>query len=176
MSNSINFYPPFHFGIPVGLPVSVGNFVSGRFMFTENSKYTTKKPENQADWNKLCGRKSGYFTQLNDGQMIAWRYYNDKFQVALYVHSGYGDGFNVGTGNAFVTNKIVEILPYMVYYFRLETIADTVMLTINNLSMINPETETMSCTTRKPFKTGKLINPWFGGNEVHRTSIQLQLW
>jgi|GEM_PF-5100628 len=64
-----------------------------RVLFTENSKYELPKKE-QADWNKLIGRKAFFRTNGSWSpanwefgrfeQFWVWRYYEDEIQVAKY--------------------------------------------------------------------------------------------
>lgn len=60
------------------------------FMFTEESKYTTKDPKDQSDWNKLTGLASHPINSKKSSVMWAWRYYKDNFEVAPYCHDADG--------------------------------------------------------------------------------------
>lgn len=61
------------------------------FIFTEESKYETKNPKDQADWNKLTGLASHLFNSQKSSHMWAWRYYKGNFEIAPYSHNANGD-------------------------------------------------------------------------------------
>jgi hypothetical protein len=60
-------------------------------MFTEESKYETKNPKDQSDWNKLTGLASYRFNSQKSSHMWAWRYYKGNFEIAPYSHNASGD-------------------------------------------------------------------------------------
>jgi len=166
-----------HFPIPPMLPFQrCDNVIRGTFLFTEDSKYYLNN-ENQGDWNKMIGIKSGLFSQIKDGRMIVWNYDSelDKFFVTLYVHGGsdWGNtvettGYRVGSGNAFVCHRKIECLINKTYDFSISSNYSQSILYVGDYGVSLKNKNTSS--DRK-----YIITPWFGGQEKAKCSYTLNI-
>jgi hypothetical protein len=81
--NGINLLAAFQMGYETNL--------MRHFMFTQESKYETKNPKDQSDWNKLTGLASYKFNSQKSSHMWAWRYYEGNFEIAPYSHDADGN-------------------------------------------------------------------------------------
>lgn len=178
--NKIKHITQTHIAVPPYciLPKKLKNNLSGRFIFTESSKYDLKSND-QYDWNKMCGIKIGLLSQEKDGTMIGWRYADNKFQIALYVHGGVKQKGFVGSGNAFVSETIIDIPINTECYFNIVINKDyaelIVQVPLPADSLRRFTTYTINIERKNGFTSGYLINSWFGGQRTANCSYLLRL-
>lgn len=145
----------------------VTNHLTRTFMFTEESKYTTKNPEDQGDWNKLTGIASLPFNSQKSSHMWAWRYFNGNFEIAPYSHKHNGDRILPIPGNIFVipidTEFVVEmrIIPYGVFFTH---------YTHDSLAPARGWLETNYLLPKDSYR---IITSWFGGTSLPKKTVKI---
>ncbi len=145
----------------------VSNSLTRTFMFTEESKYQTKNPEDQGDWNKLTGIASLPFNSQKSSHMWAWRYYNNEFQIAPYSHKHNGDKILPISANIFVipvnTRFVIEIaIPPQGVFFSFYAPE------INNSGRGWLETNYLL-----PRDSYRVITSWFGGTSLPKKTVKI---
>jgi hypothetical protein len=106
---------------PVRVPVSFGmlegNTLRFSIKFEHDSRYLTRDPRNQWDWNKhlglmaagLCDPPAHY-----SHAMVGWRWIpkEGRFHVGPYVHIGCGGAKHLGGGYAFAVKdgEVIDVL------------------------------------------------------------------
>lgn len=174
LSMEVNHFKRIHTGIPIIIPRRMNGYIEFSFMFTDLSKYKTSKEENQLDWNKMIGMKSGLFSQLKDGVMCAWRYNpeTDMFDVCLYVHGGISTKGKVGSGNAYASDTYISVMPGQVVHAVLTKNKDCAEL----IMLYNKDSiKRIKIDSQYAWTSGWTISPWFGGQETARVSYILNV-
>ncbi len=106
---------------PVRLPAEAGfmldNSLRFSVMFCHDSKYLTRKAENQWDWNKHLGLMAAgwcYPATHYSHAMVGWRYIPEEglFHVGPYVHTGCGVAQHLRGGYAFAVREgeVVDVV------------------------------------------------------------------
>lgn len=106
---------------PVRIPTTAGfmeeNSLRFSVMFGHNSKYLTRRAENQWDWNKHLGLMAAgwcYPASHYSHAMVGWRYIPEEalFHVGPYVHTGCRGAQHLGGRYAFAVREgeVVDIV------------------------------------------------------------------
>lgn len=142
------------------------------YMFTEESKYETKNPKDQADWNKLTGLASHLFDSQKSSHMWAWRYYKGNFEVAPYSHDANGDKILPTTDQIFIVPINVQFdvminiagsdgdrVRFLLGYKVDETSIRMEKVYVDNL-LVNK-------------KKYRVIQAWFGGTSLPKKTVKV---
>lgn len=129
--------------------------------FNDTCKYNIGTRD-QKDWNKLFGVDFTPFTPANSptSVMVAWRYYNDTFQLGLYTHTDNESRHLPTTVIDSSTGKFEGVLALT---------SPVVYICANDIT-----TEGMQLNLQKK---GRIINPWFGGSKTppHNMNFKLNI-
>jgi len=133
--------------------------------FNDSCKYDVGKRD-QKDWNKLVGVD---FTPLNSANkptsvMVAWRYYNDQFQLGLYTH----------------TEDVSRTLPQDIVVIDKKFTGSLDFILKNDVLVsarfhYGTGNSVMKLSQPFQFKTARIINPWFGGTNPPPKNMNFKL-
>jgi len=136
-----------------------GNTLHFEFIFDSTAIYTSTKPENQADWNKLMGFSDCNSLHQTNSVRLVWRWYQNELQIGEYR---YLDGER--------EYSLISTVPLNEKNSgRIVTQNDQYQITVNDVEV----TRERSCTERN---TGYWLFPYFGGDETapHNISIRVR--
>lgn len=146
------------------------------YMFTEESKYETKDPADQHDWNKLTGLASHLFDSQKSSHMWAWRYYKGNFEVAPYSHNADGD-------KILPDEKQITIIPIdTIFSVQIVTSIPTIPQEDRQVMFTTVYRDTENKVIRyTSFQVSRLveknkyrvIQSWFGGDSLPQKTVKV---
>jgi hypothetical protein len=141
-------------------------YLSKDFIFTEESKYETKNPDDQKDWNKLTGLASLAFNSQKSSHMWAWRYFNGNFEIAPYSHDSKGTII-------FPEEKDIIVVKQDVVFH-----VDILILNNNDvLFHFNQQSNKIKEIIKKnellPKNNYRIITTWFGGTSLPKKIVKI---
>lgn len=160
-------HTPFN-GINLLAPLQMGyrkTYLSKDFIFTEESKYETKNPNDQGDWNKLTGLASFTFTSQKSSHMWAWRYYNGNFEVAPYSHDS--------NGNIIFPKEEDIIVVKQDVIFQVDILILHVNETMFFFKQVSTIREFIKRNYLIPKNNYRIITTWFGGTSLPKKIVKI---
>ncbi len=158
-----NIHPALGFYNPI--KILKKKYIKFTVEFNDTCKYDVGKRD-QKDWNKLIGVD---FTPLSPANkptsvMVAWRYYNDQFQLGLYAH----------------TEEEPRILPQEIVAVN-QAFTGTLDFVLRENAVIsatfhfNTGNDVIRLSSPFKFKAARIINPWFGGTNPPPKNMNFKL-
>lgn len=126
--------------------------------FDSSAVYTTVKPENQGDINKLFGTSDCGSQHHANSARFGWRWYNDRLEIHAYTYV-----------NSVRSSKLVSTVELgRPYTYELLFEDDQYVFKLNDVRVVMPR----NCTGNS---NGYMLYPYFGGDETAPHDISITM-